>query len=88
MLQDFTPHHALLLEAIDPLCTDSQDTTFAGDVYTRYNDLCDNVNRDVLTNRRLGDFLTHLTLLGLIEVEYHRGGEAGKTYEIRLVSEF
>jgi len=41
-----------------------------------------------LTNRRLSDFLTHLDLLGLIEAEYHRGGEAGKTREIQLVTQF
>jgi len=88
MLQDFTPHHSLLLEAIYHLCNKGQEITFAGDVYTRYNEFCTSVQRDPLTNRRLSDFLTHLDLLGLIEAEYHRGGEAGKTREIQLVTQF
>jgi len=88
MLQDFTPHHSLLLEAIYHLCDEGREPTFAGDVYTRYNEFCTSVQRDPLTNRRLSDFLTHLDLLGLIEAEYHRGGEAGKTREIQLVTRF
>lgn len=88
MLQDFTPHHSLLLEAIYHLCDAGQETTFAGNVYTRYNEFCTSIQRDPLTNRRLSDFFTHLDLLGLIEAEYHQGGEAGKTREIQLVTQF
>lgn len=88
MLQDFTPHHHLLLEALHHQVSHPDDSVFAGAVYDCYEDLCTSINRDPLTRRRLGDYLTHLELLGLITAQRHRGGSKGKTRELSLVASF
>ena len=37
------------------------------------------VSPEEVSNRHISDFLKHLELLNLIEVEYHYGGNIGKT---------
>lgn len=82
-LSAFTPHHRLVLRAIEQL-TDDGGTVYTGPVYDRYTDLCRFADVSPLTARRISDYITHLKLLNLIDVTHHDGGETGKTREIRL----
>jgi orc1/cdc6 family replication initiation protein len=84
LLTNFSPHHHLLLEAISQLVTERDEGVRAGAVYDRYQELCESTSRDVLTNRRISDFITHLALLDIIDIDHHSGGKEGRTREIRL----
>jgi len=85
LLQDFTQHHHLLLEAINQLWTeDKKEEVHSGEVYERYEEICSTTGNDPVSNRRCGDFLNHLELLGIINAERHYGGEQGKTRSIQL----
>jgi Cdc6-like AAA superfamily ATPase len=88
LLRDFSSHHHLLLEAINQLATEDTGSICTGAVYERYKDLCGGIGNEVLSARRVSDFLKHLELLGIIDVTYHRGGKRGKTREIRLQQVF
>lgn len=82
LLDDFSTHHQLLYRVIADRATDGSITT--GTVYEGYQERCDTASFDPLSNRRLSDFITHLELLDLIQVDYHYGGRQGRTREIRL----
>lgn len=88
LLKDFTTHHYILLEAINQLLSENGDTITTGVVYDRYDDLCDAVDETNLSHRQLSDYLTHLRLLNIIQVDHYRGGAQGKTREIQLTSTF
>lgn len=81
---DLTLHHDLLVAAIEALTTD-QPTVTTGAVYEQYAELCRERDDAPLTTRRIGDFLTHLELLDLLDVTHHAGGTTGKTREMQLV---
>lgn len=84
LLSDFTDHHRLIHQAIRELVEEAEDSTIlTGEIYTRYDDLCNAYGTVRLSNRRVSDFLKHLELLDLIEAKYHHGGRKGKTREIR-----
>jgi len=85
LLTDFSTHHHRLLEAIEQLTAGTEPTT-SGAVYDRYETLSTAAGGDPFTRRRVSDFLTQLELLGIIDVDYHRGGTLGKTREIQLTS--
>jgi Cdc6-like AAA superfamily ATPase len=82
-LTAFTRHHAIALKAIEQVTTET-NPAYTGRVYDRYATLCRCRGSRPLTSRRISDFLDHLELLGLIQVEHHRGGTVGKTRAIRL----
>jgi len=85
LLEPFTEHHQLLYQAIDELAVEATLPVTAGAIYDRYDELCSVYSADRLSDRRLSDFLKHLELLELIQVEYHYGGEKGKTREVEPV---
>jgi orc1/cdc6 family replication initiation protein len=82
-LNDFSEHHRLLYQAVKELNTEKDDIQ-AGEIYTRYEELCKTYKEDTLYKRRLSDFLKHLELLDLIQAEYHYGGKKGKTREVKI----
>ena len=84
LLNDFTPHHRRLYDAIDRLAQEAGEMT-TGVVYDEYHEQCETAGVAPLGERRISDFLVHLELLHLIEVTYHYGGPKGKTREIQLV---
>lgn len=85
LLEEFTPHHRRLYETIDLLEQADISPLQTGVIYEAYHDRCEVAGVTPLSERRIGDFLTHLELLDLIEVTYHYGGLRGKTREIQLV---
>lgn len=84
LLNSFSSHHQLLLEAISQITTEQNGATNTGPVYERYKDLCWNTEKDPLSHRRATDFLEDLEILGIIDINHHRGGKHGRTREIRL----
>lgn len=57
---------------------------FTGDVYNYYQELCDKVRTDHLTQRRISDILAEIDMLGLINAKVISKGRHGRTREIRL----
>jgi orc1/cdc6 family replication initiation protein len=83
LLQPFTEHHHILFRAIHELSHENDNNPVkTGAVYNRYQKLVQSPDQDSLSNRRISDYIKHLELLGLIQAEYHYGGENGKTREI------
>nr|WP_170977323.1 hypothetical protein [Halorussus salinisoli] len=72
-----------MLKAIEQVTAETAPAN-TGTVYDRYATLCRCRGWQPLTVRRISDFLDHLECLGLIQVDYFRGGEQGKTRSIRL----
>ena len=85
-LDSFTSHHKLLFQSLMELTAENGDETAiqTGTVYGRYEDLCETYGEDELSSRRIGDFLKQLELLGLIDADYHYGGQKGKTRELEV----
>lgn len=63
---------------------DNSGRFFTGDVYNYYQNVCDQVKTDVLTQRRISDILAEIDMLGLINAKIISKGRHGRTREIRL----
>ena len=83
LLDPFTMHHDLLMDAIELLAADTEPLR-SGAIYGWYRDLCHQNNTEPRSTRRLSDYLKHLELLDLIRTEYQYGGEDGKTRHVWL----
>lgn len=57
---------------------------YTGDVYNYYQDVCNKVKADILTQRRISDILAEIDMLGLINAKVISKGRHGRTREIRL----
>lgn len=78
LLDEFTPHHRLLYEAIDRLDEEEDPPFLTGTVYQEYREHCETADVAAPSERRVSDFLTHLELLDLIETTRHYGSAKGK----------
>lgn len=87
-LDAFTDHHLVLYRALLDQQQASEGRLRSGTVYDAYRDRCRRTGLDELSHRRISDFLTHLEYLDLIAVDYHYGGQKGKTREIELRNPF
>jgi Cdc6-like AAA superfamily ATPase len=83
-LQHFSGQHELLYEAIQQQLPRPSESITTGEIYTEYKRLCDQVNEEIYSQRRIGDYLDELELLGILRIRKHQGGENGKTREIEL----
>lgn len=83
-LEPFTLHHRLVYHAIKDLTSTQQPSVRTGHIYDRYRRLCKIHSEEPLSRRRISDFLKHLELLTLINVDYHYGGKTGRTREVQL----
>lgn len=86
-LKAFTRHHEILYQTIKELDKE-QETIQTGEVYKRYQRVCQAYNEDPLTDRRISDYLKQIEQTGLIQSQYHYGGQKGKTREIQVSSSF
>lgn len=57
---------------------------FTGDVYNEYQRVCNRINMEVLTQRRVGDIIAEFDMLGLINATVVSKGRYGRTKEIML----
>ncbi|HEX2022982.1 MAG TPA: ORC1-type DNA replication protein [Candidatus Thermoplasmatota archaeon] len=55
-----------------------------GEVYDTYRELCQEVNMDVLTQRRVTDLISELDMLGILQAKVISKGRYGRTKEIQM----
>ncbi len=57
---------------------------FTGDVFNLYQDLCNKLKLEILTQRRISDIIADFDMLGLINARVISKGRHGRTREIKL----
>ncbi len=60
------------------------DAFFTGDIYEKYEELCEEVGVKPLTQRRISDIIAEFDMLGIIRAPVISRGRHGKTREIKL----
>ncbi|MDO8460341.1 MAG: orc1/cdc6 family replication initiation protein [Nanoarchaeota archaeon] len=56
-----------------------------GEVYNKYQELCESTKHEVLTQRRVSDILSEFDMLGIINARVISKGRQGRTREIKLM---
>ncbi|MEK6889542.1 MAG: orc1/cdc6 family replication initiation protein [Nanoarchaeota archaeon] len=74
----------LVLSSIISLDGKGEDI-FTGDVYNKYQEICERSKNDILTQRRVSDILAEFDMLGIINASVISKGRQGRTREIRLM---
>ncbi|MFH1821290.1 MAG: ORC1-type DNA replication protein [Methanobacteriota archaeon] len=74
----------LVLYSIVVLMERTSRMIVSGDVYGVYRDLCEQAGLDILTQRRVGDLVSELDMLGVISAKIISKGRQGRTKEIKL----
>ncbi len=75
----------LVLYAIIQLAEKSKENPlFTGDVYNLYQEMCQKIKTEVLTQRRVSDIIQEFDMLGIINVKVISKGRGGRTREIKL----
>ncbi len=77
-------HSKVLLYAIVMLDENGELPANTGDVYSVYKSLCDHLDVEPLTQRRVSDLINELDMLGIINAKVVSKGRYGRTKEIRL----
>jgi len=77
-------HSKVLLYAIVLLDENGELPANTGDVYVVYKSLCDYIDLEPLTQRRISDLINELDMLGIINAKVVSKGRYGRTKEIRL----
>ena len=76
----------LVLYAIMLLNEDKDfGSIFTGDVYIKYQEVCEKTKHEVLTQRRVSDILAEFDMLGIINARVISKGRQGRTREIKLM---
>lgn len=57
---------------------------YTGDVFNKYQQICEATKNEVLTQRRVSDILAEFDMLGLINAQVISKGRQGRTKEIKL----
>lgn len=58
---------------------------FTGNVYNKYQEMCQKTKVEILTQRRISDIIAEFDMLGLINVDVVSRGRMGRTREIKLM---
>jgi cell division control protein 6 len=58
---------------------------FTGDVYNRYQEVCEKTKNEILTQRRVSDIVAEFDMLGIINASVISKGRQGRTREIKLM---
>ena len=77
-------HSKILLYSIVLLDENGDLPANTGDVYAVYKELCDYMDVEPLTQRRISDLINELDMLGIINAKVVSKGRYGRTKEIRL----
>ena len=75
----------LVLRAIMDLSGKNMESIFTGDVFNRYDEICQRTKNEVLTQRRVSDIIAEFDMLGLINASVISKGRQGRTREIKLM---
>jgi len=62
----------------------NSETIYTGDVFNKYQEVCEITKNEVLTQRRVSDILAEFDMLGLINARVISKGRQGRTREIKL----
>jgi len=65
-------------------CANKGDDVFTGDIYDYYKDTCSQTGTKPLTQRRVGDIVAELDMLGIINAKVVSKGRYGRTRKIGL----
>jgi cell division control protein 6 len=57
---------------------------YTGDIYNKYEELCNKIKIEVLTQRRISDIIAEIDMLGLINANIISKGRHGRTREVKL----
>ncbi len=57
---------------------------FTGDIYNLYQEICNKIRIEVLTQRRVSDIIGEIDMLGLINAKVISKGRHGRTREVKL----
>lgn len=74
----------LVLYSIIVLLDHGSKVSKTGEVYSVYKQLCNNVDTDILTQRRITDLISELDMLGIVNAIVVNKGRYGRTKEISL----
>jgi len=74
----------VLFSILDLSKSRPEEKIFTGNVYNYYENLAKRLNIDVLTQRRIGDLIAELDMLGLINAVVISKGRQGRTRQIKL----
>ena len=74
----------IVLHGIIQLERDGTATINTGEVYNAYRQLCERIDVDVLTQRRVTDLISELDMLGIVNAVVVSKGRYGRTKEISL----
>ena len=74
----------LVLYSVVVLAERTPQMIISGEVYRVYRDLCEQAGLDILTQRRVGDLVSELDMLGVISAKIINKGRQGRTKEIKL----
>jgi archaeal cell division control protein 6 len=86
IIENEPKQHQLVLYSIMKLSKDTTfDKIFTGNVYNKYQELCEKTKNDVLTQRRISDIIAEFDMLGLINVDVISRGRQGRTREIKMM---
>jgi len=61
------------------------DRIFTGEVYNKYQEICEKTKNEILTQRRVGDIIAEFDMLGIINARVLNKGRYGRTREIKLM---
>lgn len=62
-----------------------EEGIFTGDVYNKYQEICQQTKNEVLTQRRVSDIIAEFDMLGIINARVISKGRQGRTREIKLM---
>ncbi|NJF25058.1 ORC1-type DNA replication protein [Thermococcus sp. Bubb.Bath] len=77
-------HSKILLYSVVLLDENGELPANTGDVYSVYKKICDYLDIEPLTQRRVSDLINELDMLGIINAKVVSKGRYGRTKEIRL----
>jgi archaeal cell division control protein 6 len=76
----------LVLRAIMDLDGDRNvERIYTGDIFNKYQQICESSRNEVLTQRRVSDIIAEFDMLGLINAKVISKGRQGRMREIRLM---
>lgn len=63
----------------------NREHIFTGDIYNKYQEICERSKNEVLTQRRVSDIIAEFDMLGIINAQVISKGRQGRTREIKLM---
>jgi cell division control protein 6 len=78
------PFQSKLLLLSIVLYSEKRKVMTTGDIYSTYHNLCDSLGVVALTQRRIGDLVAELDMLGIVRARVRSFGRGGRTREIEL----